>query len=163
MTQSGPSRDRRPILVAALAALFVAALGGTITELGPWYFGLRQPAWKPPDIAFGPIWTVMFALIALAGAMSWRDAPTRAHREWLIVAFACNGFLNVLWSLLFFKMKRPDWALIEVGLLWLSIILMIALARRHTPRAGLLLLPYLVWVSLAAALNYEVVRLNGPF
>jgi translocator protein len=163
LTRSGKARDRRPVLVAALAALFVAALGGTMTELGPWYYGLRQPAWKPPDVAFGPIWTVMFALIALSGATAWRAAPDRSAREWLLLAFACNGFLNVLWSLLFFKVKRPDWALLEVALLWLSIVVMIALTRRYAPRAALLLVPYLVWVTLAAALNYEVVRLNGPF
>jgi translocator protein len=134
-----------------------------MTELGPWYYGLRQPAWKPPDVAFGPIWTVMFALIALSGATAWRAAPDRSAREWLLLTFACNGFLNVLWSLLFFKVKRPDWALLEVALLWLSIVVMIALTRRYAPRAALLLVPYLVWVSLAAALNYEVVRLNGLF
>lgn len=163
MTEPGKARDRRPVLVAALSALFVAALGGTMTELGPWYYGLRQPAWKPPDIAFGPIWTIMFALIALSGATAWRAAPDRGAREWLLLAFASNGFLNVLWSLLFFKLKRPDWALIEVALLWLSIVVMIALTRRYAARAALLLVPYLIWVSLAAALNYEVVRLNGPF
>lgn len=157
------SRNRRPIIVAALAAIFVATLGATMTELGPWYFALRQPAWKPPDALFGPIWTVMFALIALSGATAWRAAPDAAAREWLVAAFVANGFLNVAWSLLFFRLKRPDWALAEVVLLWLSIVVMIALARRHAPRAALMLVPYLVWVTLAAALNYEVVRLNGPF
>jgi tryptophan-rich sensory protein len=82
---------------------------------------------------------------------------------WLIGAFALNGLLNVLWSLLFFRLRRPDWALFEVGLLWLSIVLLIALAGRHARRAGWLLLPYLVWVSFAAALNIAIVRLNGPF
>lgn len=157
------SGDRRPILVAALAALFVAALGATMTELGPWYFALRQPAWKPPDALFGPIWTVMFALVALAGASAWRAAPPGAAREWLLAGFATNGFLNVAWSLIFFRLQRPDWALAEVVLLWLSIVVMIALVRRHAPRAALMLLPYLAWVTLAAALNYEVVRMNGPF
>lgn len=158
-----PTRDRRPILVAALAALLVAALGATMTELGPWYVSLRQPGWKPPDVLFGPIWTVMFALIALSGATAWHAAPRVAAREWLLVAFATNGFLNVAWSLIFFRLRRPDWALAEVALLWLSIVVMIALTRRYSPRAALLLVPYLIWVTLAAALNYEVVRLNGPF
>lgn len=160
---AAPSRDRRPVLVAALGAIFVAVLGATVTELGPWYFALRQPAWKPPDALFGPIWTVMFALIALSGAAAWRAAPTAAAREWLLVAFLANGFLNVAWSVLFFRLRRPDWALAEVVLLWLSIVVMIDLARRHSPRAALMLVPYLVWVTLAAALNYEVVRLNAPF
>ena len=80
-----------------------------------------------------------------------------------MLVFVANGFLNVAWSLLFFRLQRPDWALAEVGLLWLSIVVMVALTRRNAPRAALMLLPYLAWVTLAAALNYEVVRLNAPF
>jgi translocator protein len=157
------ARRWQPILVAALAALGVAVLGGLMTELGTWYYGLRQPAWKPPDWLFGPAWTVIFALVAIAGLQAWERAPDRAAREWLLVLFALNAFLNVLWSLLFFRLRRPDWALVEVGLLWLSIVLMIVvLARQHRPAAWLLA-PYLAWVTFAAALNAAVVQLNAPF
>jgi benzodiazapine receptor len=157
------SGDRRPLLVAALATTFFAVLGTAATDLSEWYFALRQPAWKPPDALFGPIWTTIFILVALAGATAWRAAPTVAARKRLLAAFVVNGVLNVAWSLLFFGFRRPDWALAEVALLWISIVVMIALARRHSPRAALMLAPYLAWVSLAAALNYEVVRLNAPF
>jgi tryptophan-rich sensory protein len=152
-----------PIVVAALAATTVAMLGGLMTELGTWYYGLRQPAWKPPDWLFGPAWTTIFALTAVAGIQAWRDAPDRRARDWLLALFALNGFLNVFWSLLFFRLRRPDWALIEVGLLWLSIVLLIGVLARWSRPAAWLLAPYLAWVTFAAALNAEVVRLNAPF
>jgi len=85
------------------------------------------------------------------------------QREWVIGLFALNGFLNVLWSLLFFALKRPDWALVEVALLWLSILLLIIVFWRFVKPASLYLVPYLLWVSFAAFLNLTVVRLNGPF
>lgn len=152
-----------PIVVAALAATTVAVLGGLMTELGTWYYDLRQPAWKPPDWLFGPAWTALFALIALAGIRAWQDAPDRRMREWLLALFALNAFLNVLWSLLFFRLRRPDWALVEVGFLWLSIVVLIAVLARWSRPAAWLLAPYLAWVTFAAALNAAVVRLNAPF
>jgi tryptophan-rich sensory protein len=162
MTWALPTRTRA-IVVAAAAALAVAAVGGTVTDLGPWYRSLHEPPWKPPDAAFGLIWTVIFALAAASGVIAWRRSPSRATREWLIGLFALNGFLNVLWSLLFFRLKRPDWGLIEVGGLWLSVAILIVFLSRRSWAASALLAPYLVWVSIAAALNFAVVRLNGPF
>lgn len=153
----------KPILVAAGAALLVAIVGGTITELGPWYQALQKPSWQPPDWLFGPVWTAIFALAALSAATGWRDAPSREAREWIVIFFALNGFLNVLWSLLFFRMKQPDWALVEVGLLWLSVLLLIISLTRFSKLASMLLIPYLLWVSFAAMLNWKIVQLNGPF
>lgn len=156
-------RTAAPIVVAALAALAVAVLGGLMTELGDWYYGLRQPSWKPPDMLFGPAWTLIFALAAMAGVTAWHAIESRAQREWLLVLFAVNGFLNVLWSLLFFRLQRPDWAQFEVAFLWLSIVVLVVFVGRHSRRAAWLLLPYLAWVSFAALLNGAVVRLNAAF
>ena len=134
-----------------------------MTDIGPWYLSLKQPAWKPPDWAFGPAWTIIFALAAASGVAAWRSAPSQASREWLLGLFALNGFLNVLWSLLYFRLQRPDWALMEVGLLWLSVLLLMVVTGRYSRKASLLLAPYLVWIAFAAALNAATVRLNGPF
>ena len=153
----------KPVVVAAGAAIFVAVLGGLMTDLGPWYFSLKQPAWKPPDWAFGPIWTTIFALSATAGVIGWRRAPTSAQREWMLLLFAANGFLNVLWSLLYFRLHRPDWSLLEVPVLWLSVLALMLLLSRFAKLAAWLLAPYLVWVAIAAALNWQTVQLNGPF
>ena len=153
----------RPIAIAAAAALAVALLGGLMTDIGPWYRGLQKPSWQPPDWAFGPAWTVIYALAAISGVIAWRDATSQQQRETMLMLFALNAFLNVLWSLLFFRLRRPDWALFEVGLLWLSVLLLIVVLGRYSRTAALLLVPYLLWVSFASTLNWATVRLNGPF
>lgn len=162
MTARG-GRRFLPVLVAAVAAMAVAGLGALMTDIGPWYQALVQPPWKPPDWAFGPAWTLIFALTALAGVIAWRAAPRGAPRETLLMLFALNAFLNVLWSLLFFRLRRPDWALVEVVLLWLSVLVLMLVCFRHARTAGWLLLPYLLWVAFAGALNLATVRLNAPF
>lgn len=160
MTEGG-RKLAKPILAAAAAALLVAALGSTMTELGPWYQSLLKPDWQPPDWLFGPAWTLIFALVALSGALAWRAAPRERH--WTVALFALNAILNLAWSAIFFRFHRPDWALAEVALLWLSILAIIVYLRDKSATASALLLPYLAWVSFAAVLNYEIVRLNGPF
>lgn len=153
----------QPVLVAAAAAMVVAGMGALMTDLGDWYRTLVQPAWKPPDWLFGPAWTTIFALVAAAGVSAWRKAPDRASREWMLALFAINGFLNVFWSLLYFRLRRPDWALAEVGLLWLSVLVLMLVLGRYSRKSALLLAPYLVWITIAGTLNWGTVRLNGPF
>ena len=153
----------KPVVAAALSAMAVAGLGALTTELGPWYYRLHKPAWQPPDWLFGPAWTLIFALAALAGVLYWRHAGNRSDRLQMMAAFALNAFLNTLWSLMFFRLRRPDWALYEVGFLWLSIALLIVLLKRESRIASWLLAPYLAWVSFAAWLNWTIVQLNAPF
>jgi benzodiazapine receptor len=152
-----------PVATAACAALGIAAIGGTLTDLGPWYYSLKEPGWKPPDWSFGLIWTAIFSLAAVAGVLAWRADRSRGGRQWILALFAANGFFNILWSLVFFKLHRPDYSLVEVAALWASILVLVVFLSRRSPPAGLLMVPYLIWVSLAALLNYQVVLLNGPF
>jgi len=158
-----PRRERKPVLAAAGAAVGIAILGLITTDLGPWYRNLRKPAWQPPDVLFGPVWTLIFALCALSFVIYWRRLAPRNDRLEVIAAFLVNGFLNVLWSLLFFRFERPDWSLYEVAFLWVSIIVMMVLVKRRSAPAAILLLPYLIWVSFAAALNLKIAQLNMPF
>jgi benzodiazapine receptor len=153
----------KPVAIAAAVAIFIGVLGGTLTDTGLWYQSLLKPSWQPPDWLFGPAWTLIFALATVSAVYAWRNARDRTQREWVFGLFALNGFLNVLWSTLFFALKRPDWALIEVGFLWLSILWPIIVFWRFARPASLYLLPYLLWVSFAAFLNLTVVRLNAPF
>ncbi len=155
--------DLKAIGIAAAAAIAVAVAGGLLTDIGPWYKSLKQPRWKPPDWAFGPIWTVVFTCAATAGVMAWGRAPTDADRHTMVILFAINGLLNALWSLLYFRLRRPDWALAELGLLWLSIVALIVAMAPYAPTASWLMAPYLVWVSTAGLLNLATIRLNGPF
>ncbi len=151
-----------PILFAALVATAVAVLGATITDIGPWYHSLKQPHWAPPDVAYGAAWTLIYALTAFAGVTGWLASNWR-EREWLLGLFALNGFLNIVWSLLFFRFHRPDWAVIEVVALWLSVLLLIVTIWRRSIWGAVLLLPYLLWVTFAGYLNMMIVRMNGPF
>lgn len=152
-----------PILIAGMIALIVAILGATITDIGPWYHSLAQPRWAPPDAVYGVAWTAIYAFTALAGVTGWLATPTRQEREWLLGLFALNGFLNILWSLLFFRLHRPDWAVIEVLALWVSVASLMIVIWRRSMTGAVLLLPYLLWVTFAGYLNMIVVRLNGPF
>jgi len=155
--------DTVAILVSAAFATVVLGAGGALTEIGPWYVQLRKPSWQPPNWLFAPAWTLIAILAVVAAVLAWDAAPGAAGRAEIIALFVANGVLNIAWSLLFFKLSRPDWALVEVALLWLSIVaLMVGLASMSV-RASWLLLPYLLWVSFASVLNRKIVQLNQPF
>lgn len=158
-----PGRWVLPAAIAAVTTLLIAALGATITVLGPWYQGLLKPAWSPPDLLYGPVWTLIFGLCAISASTAWLAAPSKALRDVVIGLFAINGFLNLLWSFLFFRAERPDLAAAEVWFLWASIALLIIICWRFSKRSALLLVPYLAWVAFAGALNIATVQLNGPF
>lgn len=152
-----------PVLAAAAVALLVAALGGAVTDTGDWYQALKKPSWQPPGWLFAPAWTLIYALTAASFVVAWRHARDPRLRRLIIQLFAINAFFNVAWSVLFFHFRRPDWALLEVALLWLSILMLIVLLARISRTASRLLVPYILWVSFAAILNLAVVRLNYPF
>jgi translocator protein len=153
----------RPLAAGALCAIVVAGAGGAMTDTGDWYQALVKPPWQPPGWLFGPAWTVIFACCAFSFAEAWANARTRPMRLTILWLFAFNMLLNVAWSALFFALRRPDWALYEVALLWFSIAALIYVLLPISRRAAALLVPYLLWVGFAAVLNFEVVRLNGPF
>jgi len=151
------------ILVALAGVAVVAVTGGLMTDVGPWYESLRFPRLRPPNWLFGPAWTLIFALTAAAGVIAWDAAPDAGARRTLIALFVLNGLLNLGWSPLFFKLKRPDWAIIEVIPFWLSILALLLFAAPFSPTAAWLLAPYLAWVTFATWLNWRIVQLNAPF
>jgi tryptophan-rich sensory protein len=151
------------ISIAAGAAVFVAIIGGVATDVGPWYESLRFPALRPPNWLFGPAWTLIFSLIATAGVVAWNDAPNARARSILVALFAVNGLLNIAWSPLFFRWRRPDWAFLELIFFWASIVAVLLYCAKFSPRGASLLCPYLAWVTFAGWLNWRVVQLNAPF
>lgn len=151
-----------PLAGALVVAVITGALGGWLTKLGPWYYGLSFPPWKPPDWLFGPAWTTIYALTVAAFVVAWRDLPPARHTM-LVALFVVNVVLNVAWSAFFFTLRRPDFALVEVAVLWLSILVLVVALWPWSRTGALLLLPYLAWVSFASALNASVVLRNGPF
>ena len=166
-TGSTKRADSAPIwvqsLIAAVAATAVATTGSALTRLGPWYANLNKPLFQPPDWLFGPAWTTIFICCAIAGVWAWRRAQSARQRLLILVLFAFNAVMNVTWSTFFFYLQRPDWALMQVGFLWLSIVVLMVFFWRWARRSSWLLAPYLVWVSFASVLNAAIVSLNAPF
>ncbi|MCC7055116.1 MAG: tryptophan-rich sensory protein [Gemmatimonadaceae bacterium] len=151
------------IALAAGGLVVTAAGGALVTQLGPWYYGLRKPSWQPPDWLFGPAWTTIFLLMAFAFVVSWEQLPSSGAKARLFGVFALNGGLNTLWSFLFFGRRRPDLALIEVFPFFGSIVLMAWTVAPLDRRAAWALVPYLCWVLFATVLNFAIVRRNAPF
>jgi benzodiazapine receptor len=151
------------IIVAAVIVVLMLGIGGAMTTVGSWYRGLRKPSWNPPDWVFGPAWTIILGLAAWSGVLAWTNAPNTASQLLIGMVFGINIGLHMLWSPLFFNLQRPDWALIEIPFLWLSIAILMLTVSSYSSLAPWLLLPYLIWVAFAAVLNATIVRLNRPF
>lgn len=152
-----------PVIAAIAWAVTLGVVGGLFTPIGPWYRKLRKPSWQPPDWLFGPAWTVILGLAGWAAVLGWEAAADDAQRQAVVTVFAVNGLFHLLWSPLFFKARRPDWALVEVVFLWASLVAMIAVLAPLSATAAWMIAPYLAWVSFAAFLNLTIVRLNAPF
>jgi translocator protein len=146
-------------LAGVLFCVVLAVAGGLLTQLSPWYYNLRQPVWKPPDWAFGPVWTVVFLCLTLAIAYAW-DAADASQRVAMLWVLAINGALNIAWSGIFFILKSPAWAFVELIVFWLSIVAVIYVLGGASRTAAVLLIPYITWVTAAGLLNYQVMKLN---
>ena len=149
-------------LVVFFALNFLAASSGALFKPGEWYNSLRKPAWRPPQIAFPIVWTILYALIAIAGWRVWTTAPAEALPLAMTV-YGIQLLLNAGWSALFFGLKRMRLAFIELSLLWVSIAALIAVFWPLDSLAAMLLLPYIAWVTAAGALNLSMMRLNPEF
>lgn len=146
-------------LVVFVVLCFTAAAAGSLFPPDEWYRGLNRPIYAPPNWIFGPVWTVLYFLMAVSGWLVWKSPGTR-YRLSSLAAFAVQLLLNGLWSAIFFGWHRPGFALIEICMLWLAVLTTIVLARRRSRAAAFLLMPYLLWVSFATLLNYGFWSLN---
>ena len=144
-------------LIVFLALVAAAAYTGMNYLPGPFYEALQKPAWTPPDTVFPPVWAALYVLIAIAGWIAWR-AQGFGPLLWL---WLLQLALNAAWSYLMFGEKQISPALFDIGALWLAILAFIIAAWPVRRSAALLFIPYFLWVSYAAALNYEIWRLNG--
>lgn len=163
---------RRRWIVAGFGLIFflgvtagAAALGSWVTlpNIGRWYAHLRKPAWTPPNSVFGPVWTLLYTLMAIAAWRVWlRPASddAKARRDALACWFVQLG-LNVGWSWLFFGMHQPMLAFLEILALWLMILATIIGFAKVDRTAAALLVPYILWVTYAAALNGVISRMNS--
>jgi translocator protein len=151
------------VLIGFLALCFgVAAVGSVFTSsaMPEWYMSLEKPAFNPPSWVFGPVWTLLYAMMAVAAWLVWREAGFGGATAALTLFFIQLA-LNLAWSGIFFGLRQPGWALVEIVVLWAAILATMVLFFRHSTLAGWLLVPYLLWVSFASVLNAALWRLNS--
>lgn len=152
------ARLQFPALIGFVVLCFAAAGIGGFFPPDDWYASLNRPSYAPPNWVFGPVWTILYLMMAIAGWLVWKS--TTAGKALALTMFGVQLLLNSAWSAIFFGWHQPGWALLEICILWLAIATTILLFKRHSTSAAMLLLPYLAWVSFASVLNYGFWSLN---
>ena len=150
------------LILFLLLTLAVGAFAGWVNtgDIATWYRGLAKPEWTPPDAWFGPVWTVLYILMAVAAWLVWRqdDYPGRGGA---LALFFVQLALNAFWTVVFFQWRLIGWGLAEIILLWLFVLMTTYAFWQINRLAGLLFVPYLLWTTFALALNAAIWRLNG--
>jgi tryptophan-rich sensory protein len=150
------------LIIAILIPLIIGAISGFFTSeaVTGWYAAIQKPSFNPPNGIFAPVWTTLYIMMGIALYLVWKqERNTKIWRQALFL-FGLQLFLNFCWSLIFFKLEQPGWALVEMVCLWISILLTIIWFSKLSKVSAWLLVPYICWVSFAALLNYEIWRLN---
>ena len=144
-------------LLAFLGLTAAVAAFGAMFQPGGWYQDLTKPGWTPPNWLFGPVWTILYIMIAIAGWLVWREQGAGA----LAALWTLQLIFNGAWSWIMFDQHQIGWAFADIGLMWGTIILFAIFAWPVAPAASLLFVPYLMWVTYAGALNFAIWRMNG--
>lgn len=149
------------LAVFIFGCLGAGGLGAVATtpEIEGWYKTITKPSWNPPDSVFGPVWTTLFVMMAVAAWLVWKPAGFKA-RVMPLTLFLVQLVLNVAWSWIFFGMHQPGWAFAEIVILWGAILLTTMAFFRCSRTAGWMMVPYLAWVSFASVLNFTIWRMN---
>ncbi|XVJ61055.1 MAG: tryptophan-rich sensory protein [Tepidisphaera sp.] len=146
-------------LMGWLVFCFAAAGSASFVSTDGWFVELRKPSWNPPSWLFGPVWTLLYAMMSVAAWLVWKRGGWKVQGRALGV-FCVQWLFNALWTPLFFGAHLPGWAFLDIVLLWLSLAATVVLFWRVDRLAGALLIPYLAWVTFAAALNLTIWRMN---
>lgn len=150
-------------LIIAVGVSELAGIIGsvfTVSAIPNWYAGLVKPALNPPAWVFGPAWTTLYALMGIAAFLVWKNGWERKDVRMALGVFGIQLFLNAIWSIIFFGLQSPGWALVDIVLLWFAIVWTIVIFYKISRPAAYLLVPYLLWVSFASYLNYSIWMLN---
>jgi len=147
--------------ICILIPLAIGGISGfaTASSISDWYVSLNKPSFNPPNYLFAPVWTCLYLLMGISLFLIWKS-PFGQDRANALIVFSIQILLNFIWSFLFFKFRMPGLALIEIVLLWISILTMIIVFSRISKPAAYLQIPYLFWVSFASILNAAIWRLN---
>ena len=149
-------------IVAIVVCQLAGVVGSVFTtpSIPTWYAALQKPGFTPPNWIFGPVWTTLFVLMGIAAFIVWNKGLDKEGVKAALVLFIIQLLLNMLWSFLFFTLHSPLYAFVEIIILWLAILLTMVKFFPISRAAGYLLLPYILWVSFAAVLNFTLFRLN---
>lgn len=150
-------------LIGCIAICQAAGIIGSIftaQSVRTWYTTLQKPAFSPPNWLFAPVWITLYTMMGIALYLVWRKSESTDVPSVVFIVFAVQLGLNALWSFVFFGLRSPFWGVVEITMLWLAIITVIILFWKVSQYAALLLVPYLLWVSFAALLNFSLWRLN---
>ncbi len=150
------------LIISVLVCLSAGFIGSFFTtpSIPTWYATLNKPSFNPPNWLFAPAWTTLFILMGIAAFLIWRKGLKKKAVKNALIIFLLQLVFNTLWSFLFFKFHSPFWALVDIGVLWSLISLSLIKFWKINKAAGILLIPYLLWVSFASFLNYTIYRLN---
>ncbi len=151
-------------LIISIAVCQLAGFVGslfTTPSIPTWYAALRKPSFNPPNSVFGPVWTTLFLLMGISVYLIWRKGVHDRYVRIALLIFIVQLLLNVLWSFLFFGLHNPSSAFVEIIILWLAILATLIAFIKISKPAGILLLPYLLWVSFAVVLNFSLWKLNA--
>jgi tryptophan-rich sensory protein len=149
-------------VLSILLPLIVGGVSGFFTtgSIEGWYITLNKPWFNPPNWIFGPVWTLLYLMMGIAFFLIWKsDAPTDTKKIAITVYFV-QLVLNFAWSLIFFYMEQPGWALVDILLMWAAILYTILVFGKISSAAAWLLVPYICWVSFATVLNFAIWKLN---
>ena len=150
-------------LITAIAVSELAGIVGTVftvSAIPAWYTTLVKPNLNPPGWIFGPVWTTLYLLMGIAAFLVWNRGWSRRDVKAALGVFLLQLVLNAVWSIIFFGLESPLWALVDIALMWLAIVWTMALFYKISKPAMWLLVPYILWVSFAAYLNYSIWILN---
>jgi tryptophan-rich sensory protein len=152
------------LVVSILASFAAAGIGSLFTfkAIPNWYAGLKKPPFTPPNWAFGPIWTILYILMAISVFLVWQKGISTNGVLLAFILFWVQLAFNALWSIIFFGIKSKGGGVMTIIMLWLLILATIITSFRVSEWAGILLIPYIVWVSIASYLNIGVWVLNKP-
>ncbi|MFH1328993.1 MAG: TspO/MBR family protein [Candidatus Bathyarchaeota archaeon] len=150
------------LIVAIVICQLAGAVGSIFTtpSIPIWYASLQKPIFTPPNWLFAPVWITLFTLMGISAYLIWRKSLKNRHVKTALVIFDIQLILNALWSYLFFGLQSPFYGFIGIVILWIAIALTILKFYRIFRAAGLILIPYIVWVSIALSLNYYVWMFN---
>lgn len=157
-----PLKKIGQLILAIVVCEFTGIIGSvfTIRAIPDWYGALQKPAGNPPSWVFGPVWTLLYALMGLSAFLVYQKGWKRKEVKGALGIFGAQLLLNALWSILFFGLHQPGIAFLDIVLLWISILVTMFVFGKISKAAAWLLLPYLVWVSYASYLNLAIAMLN---